>query len=971
MKRLLTVALAFFMCIAVQAQVLSWAPAFPKEADAAQSLVITLDATKGNKGLENYTPTSDVYVHIGAITSKSSGAADWKYVKFTWATTNAAAQATSAGANKWTYTISGSLRSFFGITDASESIKKIAILFRSGNGNSKQANSDGSDMYIPVSDGSLAVRFTSPATEPRYVPVLETPSWSVGTGFSLAAASSRSAALEVKHNGVTVGSAAGALAVTGSSSVAVAGEQVLVAVATENGVTVTDTLKVFVAPATVAVAPLPAGVRDGINYEPGDTSATLVLFAPGKNSVTLLGDFNNWTPGLNYILNKTPDGQRFWIRLTGLTPGTEYAYQYQVDNNLRIADYYTEKVLDPSNDNFIGNGTYPGLKAYPAGKTTGIVSVLQTRKPVYNWAIPSFTRPDKKGLMVYELLLRDFVAAHDWKTLIDTLGYLKRLGINAIELMPVNEFEGNNSWGYNTSFYFAPDKYYGTANEMKRFIDSAHANGMAVIMDMVLNHSFGQSPMVQLYADGNGWPTAQNPWFNPDQNTAEGGYQGKHPFGVGYDFNHEAASTKYFTGRVVEHWLQEYKIDGFRFDLSKGFTQVNTGNDVGRWSAYDASRVAIWKGYYDTLQSKSNGSYVILEHLSENSEERELAAYGMMFWGNMSYNYQEAAMGYLANSNFEGGLHTTRGWAQPHLITYMESHDEERLLYKALQFGNASGSYSTKNAATALKRAELNAAFFLSQPGPKMIWQFGELGYDQSINRCEDGTVKEDCRTAPKPIRWEYNTDPNRKAVYNVYAKMNALRQHPAYRQAFAGGATEQSLNAGFKWLKLSTDTSKLVVIGNFDVTATTGTVNFGAAGNWYNYLDGTTFSATGAAQSFTLQPGEYRVYINRNLAGATTPDPAPNPTPVPPATAFVLVAYPNPAAADFTVQVSNPRAGKVSVRLYNGTGQWVATLYDSVLPAGVQKLSFNRQRFPLNSGMYYLKAVSETESQTVSLLFH
>jgi hypothetical protein len=473
--------------------------------------------------------------------------------------------------------------------------------------------------------------------------------------------------------------------------------------------------------------------------------------------------------------------------------------------------------------------------------------------------------------------------------------------------------------------------------------------------------------MVQLYADGNGWPTAQNPWFNPDQNAAEAGYQGKHPFGVGYDFNHETAPTRYFTSRVVEYWLQEYKIDGFRFDLSKGFTQVYTGNDVGRWSAYDASRIAIWKGYYDTLQLKSPNSYVILEHLSENREEKELADYGMMFWGNMSHNYQEAGMGYLPNSNLEGGLHTVREWNQPHLISYMESHDEERIVYKNVAFGNSSGSYNVKNLPTALKRMELNAAFLFTQPGPKMIWQFGELGYDLSINRCEDGTIKEDCRTSPKPIRWEYYADPNRRAVYDVYSKLINLRMHPAFRQAFMGGITEHSLGGAFKWQKLITDSSKVMAVGNFDVTATTGSVSFPGSGTWYNVLDGTPFNATGGAQSITLQPGEYKVWINRNLQAAAPPV---TPTPVDVA-ALEFMAYPNPVRADFVLKIRNPEAGRVTVRMYNSMGQWVATLQDGVLAKGEHILNFNRRNFSLNSGMYYLKAVSEKGTQTVDVLFH
>ncbi len=98
-------------------------------------------------------------------------------------------------------------------------------------------------------------------------------------------------------------------------------------------------------------------------------------------------------------------------------------------------------------------------------------------------------------------MVRDFIAAGNWQTLKDTLNYLKKLGVNAIEVMPFNNFEGASSWGYNPNFYFAPDKVYGTATALKQFIDACHQNGMAVIMDMVLNHSFGSSPMVQMYFD--------------------------------------------------------------------------------------------------------------------------------------------------------------------------------------------------------------------------------------------------------------------------------------------------------------------------------------------------------------------------------------------------------------------------------------------------------------------------------------
>ena len=173
MKKIVYLLLFIFSISFSKAQLLSWAPSFPEENDATTDIVITANATRGNQGLLNYTPVTDVYVHIGVITNLSANSADWKYVKFTWGTTDIQAQCINAGSNQWQYTITGSLRSYFGITNASEHIQKIAILFRNGNGSKKLANADGSDMFIPVYDNAIiAVRFTDPPIQPLFIPSL-------------------------------------------------------------------------------------------------------------------------------------------------------------------------------------------------------------------------------------------------------------------------------------------------------------------------------------------------------------------------------------------------------------------------------------------------------------------------------------------------------------------------------------------------------------------------------------------------------------------------------------------------------------------------------------------------------------------------------------------------------------------------------------------------------------------------------
>lgn len=845
------------------AQLLTWSPQFIT--DASVNTVIVANDSLGNQGLLNHA-TNDVFVHIGIITNKSTSSSDWQHVQSTYpgnggTNTDSRFQAVSVGTNKWQYTVLGNLRTFFGVTDATEKIYKIAILFRSGNGLQKLANTDGSDMYIPVYDASLQARINQPFRKPTYTPVLEPLSYVAGNTVPVTAVASTASTLSILYNGVTIGSKTDSI-ITANGTAAIGNNRIIVN-ATSGSVTKSDTVNFYIN-SSVVVKDLPAGVRDGINYGSDGTSVTLVLYAPYKTRAGVIGEFNNWTRTQATEMYRTTDGSRYWVTLTGLIQGQEYAYQYVIDDSLKVADVFSEKVLDPANDAYIDAETYPNLKAYPAGQS-GIVSVLQTAKPAYTWQVNNFTRPDKRNLVIYELLVRDFVAKHNWNTVRDTLSYLKRLGVNAIEVMPFNEFEGNISWGYNPSFFFAPDKYYGTDAALKQFIDECHRQGIAVIMDIVMNHTYGQSPTVQMYYDPvNQRPAANNPWQNPVAPHSS--------LNFGYDFNHESTATQELVQRVVEYWLMNYKLDGFRWDFTKGFTQKQTSSDAAL-SAYDISRITTLQRIYDTIQTISPGAYDILEHFCDNSEETQLSNYGMMLWGNANYNYLQASMGYVNpgdQSDFGYGLYTARNWTNPFLVTYMESHDEERMMFKNEAYGNSNGSYNVKNIPTGLSRSGMSAALFMMQPGPKLIWQFGELGYDYSINTCENGTtISNDCRTSPKPIRWDYQTNINRDSLYNVYARLAALRNYAPYLPAFTvpKNNIQYSFSNPMKWEVITSTPLNIAVIGNFNVIADSVVVTFPHAGVWYDYLNNTTITVTGTSYTARYQPGEYHVFIDQNAS--------------------------------------------------------------------------------------------------------
>ncbi len=599
-------------------------------------------------------------------------------------------------------------------------------------------------------------------------------------------------------------------------------------------------------------------MKDGINLDPtNNTKATLVLFAPTKEIVYLIGDFNNWQINNNYLLNKDTANNRFWIELTGLTPQTNHMYQYVVDGTIKIADPYSTTILDESNDQYINSTTYPNLPAYPTGQTNHAVTLLRTGDTAFNWTANNYTPPAKENLIIYELLIRDFDALHSFDAVKARLDYLQDLGINAIELMPVSEFDGNESWGYNPSFHMALDKYYGTPTAFKQFIDECHKRGMAVILDVVYNHATGQNPFYRMWNTDNGGYGGQasvdSPFFNP---------VATHTYSVFNDFNHSKQATQDYVKRTTQYWIDEYKIDGFRWDLTKGFTQNCTSTDESCTGAYQQDRVDILKEYADYQWASNSNFYVIFEHLGTNTEETQWANYGIMLWGNTNHNYNQNTMGYSTESDISRVSYTSRSWSTPSLVGYMESHDEERLMYKNLQFGASNANYNVKNLNTALSRQETAGLFFLTIPGPKMIWQFGELGYDYSINSCPDGTISNDCRVSNKIIRWDYELNPNRKHIYNTWATLAAFKTK--YPEVF--NTTNFTLNIGntlTKSIILKNASFDVVIVGNFDIVEKNVSTTFTKTGTWYEYFTGEEKNVSSTAQTISLKPGEYKMYTS------------------------------------------------------------------------------------------------------------
>ncbi|MBZ0184505.1 MAG: T9SS type A sorting domain-containing protein [Melioribacteraceae bacterium] len=925
-----------FFTVSLSAQVVWTDPVFFGD---DEPVTVYYDATEGTTQLSSTFP---VYFHTGVVTSNSTPSSIWQHVVGTWGSSNSAFQMQLVTANTWKIEMS-SVREFYNVPN-SEEIYQLAFVFRNSSGTLEGKGYDGGDIFVDLKlDNALDAMIVSPAPNGKV--------YNLGETVEISAASFMAESLKIFINGEEKTS-------TNENNLEYqypansSGTVQIIATAYSGVNNFSDTVNVVVQ-GEVQIEPLPNGVVHGINYI-NSTTVTLALYAPNKQNVYVIGDFNDWIPNPNYFMKKTPDGNIWWLTISGLTPQKEYAFQYLVDGEIRIGDPYSEKILDPWNDQYIDEDLYPNLMPYPHDKTNLPVSVLQTDKPEYEWEIENFEKPKKTDLVIYELLLRDFIEEHSFAKIIDSLDYLERLGINALQLMPIMEFEGNESWGYNPMFMLAVDKYYGPANELKRLIDECHKRGIAVILDIVLNHQFGQSPLVRLYQSGNN-VTAENPWFNT---------VAKHPFNVGYDMNHETDATKYFVDRVTSYWVEEFKIDGYRFDLSKGFTQTNSGSNVGLWGQYDASRIALLKRMADVIWDIDPSSYLILEHFADNNEEKELANYGFMLWGNMNHEYNEASMGY--NSNLNWGSYKSRGWNDPHLITYMESHDEERLMFKNIQYGNSSGDYNVKNLNTALNRMKTASAFFYTIPGPKMLWQFGELGYDFSINY---PCMTDDCRLSPKPIRWDYYSNTSRKNLYKVTKSLIEVKKDFEVFET-----TDYSLDVSnrTKRIQLNHSSMNVTVIGNFDVSPRDINPNFQTTGKWYDFFSGDSFNVSNTQDLINLQPGEFFIYSTKKLP---TPEPGiltsirdfntnDNSVPI----VFNLDQnYPNPFNPTTSIKYSVPSSEHVSLKVFDILGREIAVLVNEQKSAGTYTISFDAAE--LSSGVYFYRLNSGNNIQIKKML--
>ena len=502
----------------------------------------------------------------------------------------------------------------------------------------------------------------------------------------------------------------------------------------------------------------------GVVASADGSSATFCFAAPEKEMVQLMGSWNDFelTPSQQMHYTDYNGIRYFWATVEGLKPSTDYTYYYLVDGQTAVGDPYARLVLDPNNDKYIPASVYPDMPAYPAEYVANVpVAVYNSDNGKYSWQVTDFQRPAQESLVIYEVLIRDFTGTEGKALgngtiagLIDKLDYIKGLGVNAIELLPVMEFDGNNSWGYNPNFYFAPDKAYGTPDDYRLLVDECHARGLAVILDVVFNQTAGLHPWYLMY------PMVLSKFYNGTS---------PHAYSVLNDWNQQNDLVQQQFADALRHWLSEYRVDGFRFDLVKGLgdndsygnTYYEATNTWGtpsepKTDAYNESRISRMAQLHAAISEIDPTAYFINEDLAGAQEENKLAENGDLNWANINNPACQFAMGYEEQSGLNRFYAPSDGGRlRGSTVSYAESHDEERMAYKQTKYGLSSLRSKTE---MRMRRLGSVAAQMLMSPGAHMIWQFQEFGANQTTKNTDGSN-----NTNPKIVVWS-----NLNSIYNA-----------------------------------------------------------------------------------------------------------------------------------------------------------------------------------------------------------
>ena len=833
MKRIFTFLSALLVMSALSVKADMFTPTPQPLQESSKNVVITFDATQsGVAGLQGL--STDLYAHIGVYTTSSPNT--WAYTS-KWGDNAAKYKLARVGTDKYQITI-GDIRTYFGITNANEKVTKICIIARTSD-----AKVQTSDQFVDVYPDGLYISLTS---NPANTTITK------ATEITFTASTTQTANLKLYVDNAEVKSATNATSLTYTRNFNTPGVQnVVKAVATNSNGSVESIVNVFYVKASEQ-GNYPGGVPKQGAVKNADGSVTFCLAAPNKSSVILVGSWDNYEALSNNTMKyQDYNGFRyFWTTVTGLDNSTYYPYYYLVDGKYRVSDPYSSVILDYNSDKWldgdVGADVFAECPDYPYSQLDGVMLGVYKgdMHDTYKWKVNNFKVTKPNSLVIYEMLFRDFTgesqkADGTIRKAIEKIDYLYDLGVTAVELMPVMEFDGNNSWGYSTNAYMALDKAYGSPDDLKEFIDLCHQKGIAVILDIVFNHTPGLHPWYQMYEAG------ASPFYNA---------VAPHDYSVYEDIKQEYPLVEQHWVDVLTFWLTTYKVDGFRFDLVKGLGDSNSyGNGT---EAYNQTRINRMTRLHAAMKKVNPNVIHINEHLAGAEEETPMGNDGQYQWNNQNGN----AITYASGGNADLRYFNSKNCSRPvcSTVDYAQSHDEQWV-----------GNKAVSGTSTRMRRLGSVAAQLLMSPGPKMMFQFDELGYDKELTEAN--------RVDPKyvPAASWYSSQ-YRMGLKQSYSDLNWMRRlNPEMFDAdvtpvYTGFSAQ---NQGVRSIRLTKGNKEIIAFINpmssQNTVSAPATLLNASNAILISASQGYTGTLSGSGTvSTTLLGHSYAVYATNNIAG-------------------------------------------------------------------------------------------------------
>jgi 1,4-alpha-glucan branching enzyme len=440
--------------------------------------------------------------------------------------------------------------------------------------------------------------------------------------------------------------------------------------------------------------------------ESGTIGTTFRVWAPFATDVLVAGTFNAWDPLATPLVS---EGNGYWSRdVVGAKP--KHEYKFVVNGQLKI-DPRAKHVT-----NSIGN------------------SIIVD--PAHAWRTNDFRSPPWNEMVIYEMHLKTFpdnqVANQDlFSAVAKDFWYLKDLGINTILLLPTGEFPGDNSWGYNPAHIYAVESSYGGPVALKDFVDTAHENGFAVLLDVVYNH-LGPNDLPTWQFDGWAGDSGQTGgiYFYND-------WRAWTPWGEKNRPDYGRPEVREFIRDNALMWLEEYRLDGLRFDMTVFIRNVY-GHDGDAPS--DPTNLEGWgwnmlKWINDEINGRQPWKITICEDMQGNAWiTRDTPSGGAGFdsqWDARFHHTMRNVLTQISDNDrdmlsLKAALEGLFNGNALERVIYTESHDEvaskngKRRLTEDIDPGHADSWF-------AKKRSTLGAALVFTSPGIPMIFQGQEI----------------------------------------------------------------------------------------------------------------------------------------------------------------------------------------------------------------------------------------------------